>query len=90
MSTKLVNFINDNGLNFSDSGSGLNSDCTIISGYALHLGITSPRTIVKAIKKANPSARKFTAELKRVFEYAEENNYGYWWDSDAAKLMYKF
>lgn len=90
MNTKLIKFIKNNNLDFNGSGSGLNSDCTIISGYALHLGIDSPDIVIKAIKTINTEASKFKPELERVFVYARNNNYGDYWDSDEAKSMYKF
>ena len=34
---KLEKFIIDNDLKFDDDGSGLNSECCIISGYALFI-----------------------------------------------------
>ncbi len=75
-------FIKDNNLDFSETGSGLNSACTILSGYALYIGAEE----AGAIKKVLPEASH--KEFDRVFEYANYNNYGDYWTSEEAKKMY--
>ena len=89
---KLVKFIKDNHLSFNGTaGSDLNSDCTIISGYALHLGVSDTPEIKRAIWEAKQSKKSnFIEELDRVFEFADNNDYGYNWSSPEYKKMYKF
>jgi hypothetical protein len=89
MKEKLIKFIKDNELNFNTSGSGLNSACVIISGYALHLGAINTSEIVGAILQLFPEA-DFEDELNRVFDYASDNNYEKFWSLPKAKEMYKF
>jgi hypothetical protein len=88
MKEQLINFIKNNSLNFNTTGSGLNSACVIICGYALHLGATV-HEITKAIEYLFPES-DFLGELGRVFDYAEHNKYGSWWSNPEAKKMYKF
>lgn len=98
MSTKLskkdllIKFIKDNGLIFDDTDSGLNGNCTIISGFADYLGVSSPRTIKTAINNVFPEleTRSYSIELTRVFDFAYRYNYGLWWKRGEAKKMYKF
>lgn len=87
----LIEFIEENNLNFNCSGSGLNSACTILSGYALYMGVLNPGVIKEAINQVFPkSVGKYEKELERVFEYAENNNYSGYWNTIPAKLQYKF
>jgi len=88
MKEKLIKFIKDNKLNFDTSGSGLNSVCVIISGYALFIE-ASLDDITEAVEELFPES-VFVDELSRVFDYAEDNNYGNWWKLPKAKEMYKF
>ena len=91
MKQKLVEFIENNSLNFNTTGSGLNSACVIISGYALYLGAKNTESIKEAIGEVFPkSIGNFEKELERVFEYAENNSYGSYWKTTEANLIYKF
>ena len=85
---KLEKFIIDNDLKFDDDGSGLNSECCIISGYALFIN-ANVNIIVDAINDEN-SATGFLDELERVFNYAESNGYDAFWRTSQAKKEYKF
>ena len=84
---KIKQFILDNGLDFSCSESELNSNCTIISGYALFIGITTIKELLLEMDELDVSA---TNELYRVFEFANKNNYGMWWNRSEAASRYKF
>ena len=87
----LVNFIIENSLNFNGSGSGLNGMCVVLAGYALHLGYTNTEGLKEAINEVFPKAvGNYEKELERVFTYADDNNYGKYWKTEDAKLMYKF
>lgn len=89
MKGKLIEFMVDNKLNFNGSGSGLNSSCTIISGYALHIG-ANVGEIKEAITETFPKANNYQKELERVFDFANRSNYQDFWKKDEAKEMYKF
>lgn len=84
---KIKQFILDNGLDFSGSGSELNSNCTIISGYALFIGITTTKELLLEMDELDAPA---IDELYRVFEFANKNNYGWWWNRPKAANRYKF
>jgi hypothetical protein len=85
---KLIEFIKNNSLNFNTSGSGLNSACVIISGYALYIDALEVE-IGEAIEELFPKA-DYKEELDRVFDFALRNNYGAWWITEEAEKMYKF
>ena len=88
MKEKLIKFIKDNKLNFNTSGSGLNSACVIISGYALFIKANIDE-IAEAIDDLFPESY-YEDELSRVFKYASNNHYERFWDLPKAKEMYKF
>ena len=76
---KLEKFITDNDLKFDDDGSGLNSECCIISGYALFIGIVDISFVSEAITNTC-SADQYLEELVKVFDYASDNSYDKWWE----------
>jgi len=84
---KIEQFIDDNGLDFTSYGSDLNSNCCILAGYACYLGLSFSELCEQADIAITDNEYD---ELRRVFEYAENNNYGDWWKHDEAKSMYKF
>lgn len=86
--TKIEKFIVDNDLDFESTDSGLNANCVVLAGYALHLGIDDFETeLLPEVEGLNNDA---LLELERVFNYARVNNYGAWWESPMAKRMYTF
>jgi hypothetical protein len=88
---QIKDFIENNNLDFSGSGSELNSVCTIISGYALHIGIDNVDTLIDIVNSHFPYGTFVEQkELERVFKFAKGANYGKWWLSPDAKKMYKF
>ena len=90
---KIVKFIADNKLDLTiGAGSGLNSACVILAGYALHLGIDEVDTLNEYVEESleGPTSYDYDEEMNKVFEYAYNNNYGGWWTSAEAKKMYKF
>jgi len=92
MATKKVidtvkKFIEENGLEFNyESGSDINSNCTILSGFALYNGIKNVKDLFPIVNKIAHD------ELERVFSYAHSNGYGSWWavHTEEAKKFYKF
>lgn len=85
---KIEKFINDNGLDFSGSGSDLNGNCVILAGYACYLGIEDVTEVIESITGLLDWTA--TDELKKVFDYAYNNNYGEWWNTSDAKKIYTF
>ncbi len=86
--TKIEQFIVDNDLDFESTDSGLNANCVVLAGYALHLGLEDFETeLLPEVEDFNNDA---LIELERVHDYAAVNNYGAWWTSPMAKRMYKF
>lgn len=86
---RIKNFIEDNGLDFSDSGSSLNGNCVILAGFICHViegtGLTGGVTISNL---ALPTAAE--TELYRVFEFAYKSDYGNFWNTPEAAIKYKF
>lgn len=86
----LIKFIIENGLKFNGTGSSLNSDYCIISGYALFLEVFSVEEIMEAIDDSGITSSSYHDELERVFKFADQNDYGAYWLTADAKLQYKF
>ena len=89
---RIEKFIVENKLDFEGTNdSSLNSDCCIISGFALHCGISDVDDVKTIIHKARGNRkRNFYNELEKVFEFAQSNNYGTNWSTPEYKRMYKF
>jgi hypothetical protein len=89
---KLVKFIKENKLSFEGmTGSALNSDCCVLSGFALHCGINDVDEVKRAIWDAKSNKkRNFVDELERVFQYAESNSYERPWKRGEFDKLYKF
>ena len=86
---KLEQFIKNNNLTFAEGSR--NTDAVVISGYALHIGVKNVSEIENVIEKSvSTRGWEYSKELQRVFKYAQDNNYGNWWDISSAKLTYKF
>lgn len=88
MKEKLEKFIKDNNLKF-EVGTR-NSDSTVISGYALHLGVRDTEPIIEAIESTLKSTADYEGELDRVFNYALRAGYGKFWKTKDAKKLYIF
>jgi hypothetical protein len=86
----ITKFIADNNLDFSGSGSGLNSSCVIISGFALWTGITEPTKLLGIVDKAEDISSDAMEELMRVFKYAKNAGYGKAWDTAEYKAQYTY
>jgi len=89
--TQLQKFVEDNGLDFKDSGSGLNSVCIILAGYADHIGafLTEVKDVFSDISKY-PNQVELHKEIENTYKTASRLNYGKWWTSEDAKKMYTF
>lgn len=84
---EIVKFIEDNKLDFEQTGSGLNSACCIISGFALYKGVWDSDDVVTCIDKLDLDG---ITELKRVFKFANSHDYERFWSTEQAKLEYVF
>jgi hypothetical protein len=74
----------------SSKGSGLNSACCAISGYALYLGYEDYDSLEKDLLAFLPSVdSRFYVELDRVFHPAKYDNYGKWWENEDNRKTYK-
>ena len=83
---RIVKFIEENDLDLLDEASGLNSSCTTLAGFILYVGYKSINAKIADILPSTEAE----AELVRVFEYAKNNSYGYYWETAEARKMYKF
>jgi hypothetical protein len=91
MENKIKQFIEKNKLSFSDTGSGLNSECCILAGYSLYLGCKNSEEVTNVIDETLPAISKdYKTEFDRVFIYAKDSSYGNYWSTEEAKKMYKF
>jgi hypothetical protein len=91
---KIQQFIVDNNIDLSDTGSELNGNCVILAGFALHLNEDTydfPQ-VVRDIEEGDIYTLSSEAyeELARVFNYAYSNNYFKFWDTPEAKEQYVF
>jgi hypothetical protein len=86
--TKIKQFIVDNDLDFESTDSGLNANCVVLAGYALHLGMDDFEE--ELLPEVSDFSDEALEELERVFDYARVNNYGAWWSRSVAKKMYTF
>jgi len=86
--TLVKEFIKNNGLDFSGSGSDLNGNCVILAGFICHIVLEHPHGY-KLIESLGFS-REANQELLRVFDFAYDNNYGDFWETPEAKEKYKF
>lgn len=80
-------FITDNKLDFSGSGSELNSNCCVLAGFALFQNIEWSDLVDKFIEATEGNFFDFT-ELKRVYAYANVKNYGAKWEAGDYKGTY--
>lgn len=89
---KIQQFIKDNGLEFTGTGSGLNSDCVILAGFADYYEVGSYSDLLTFIQEDDLYELSCEAsdELERVFRFAYGANYGDFWHTDEAKKMYIF
>lgn len=91
---KIQKFIQDNNLNLTDSGSGLNSTCCAIAGYALYANGDNNNypQLLNDIQEDGLYILDYNVsnELERVYDYAYQNNYAMWWETLEAQNKYIF
>ena len=92
MKDKLIKFIKENKLVFSEFDSGLNGACTVLAGYADFVR-ANKKVVRESIKEAGSYSHlpiRVEKEINRVYDFASTYNYGNWWKRDEAKKLYKF
>lgn len=85
---KLVDFILAKELKFTEGRR--NTDATEISGYALFIGIKHASELAPIIEETcDDYDADYYEELNRVFDYAQDHNYGNWWKGKAIPVSTK-
>jgi len=74
---KIEKFIKNNNLDFSGSGSDLNSSHCIICGYALYIGIEDFTQLLDLF--VDTEIEEDTFQFENVWDYANHNYYEDWW-----------
>ncbi len=82
---QLQKFIKDNGLQFTEGRR--NSDLVVLCGYALYVEATD-EDVWDSIPEIGKTP-DVNSELDRVWSYAQTNNYGSWWETEANRKAYK-
>lgn len=85
MKEKLEKFILDNKLTFEKGRR--NSDLTIITGFALWLDVR-PFDFDEVLQSYYDKDPELQEESNRVWRYADDSNYGKWWDVEANRNKY--
>ena len=86
MKEQLKKFIKDNGLTFKEGTR--NGDSVVLSGYALHLGMTMI-DVMQCIEATCPDATNYKEEFIPVFEFATKKEYGSWWAYEDNRKNFK-
>lgn len=90
---KVKKFIKDNEIDLSGEGSDLNGACTALAGFICHVVSESePVHSLVGREIINELSIPYEAhsELRRVFEYAWDNNYENFWVTEQAREEYIF
>jgi hypothetical protein len=94
MVKKVKKFIEDNKLDLSGSGSELNGNCVTLAGFICYVLDEEPDFNSNADGHDIIDELDFSVdaneELRRVFDYAYDNNYEKFWKTPAAKEQYVF
>lgn len=83
----LKEFIEKNNIDLSSTHSELNSNCTVVIGYALYIGFDYILNISKELESLK-LLTEVEEELERVFNFAYDNDYGNWWKDEDNKKQY--
>lgn len=89
---KLQQFIVDNKIDLSGTGSELNGNCVILAGFLCYLLVKEDKVeldgfdIIRSLE-LSPEAE---TELERVFKYAWAASYENFWETEDAKEEYIF
>ncbi len=82
---QLQKFIKDNKLEFVEGRR--NSDLVVLCGYGLYIEANDDETWDSIPE--DPRNPELYEEFDRVWIYAEENNYGKWWEKIGNRKQYK-
>jgi len=85
---QLQKFIELNKLEFTEGRR--NSDLVVLCGYGLYIGADVEDIWNSIPLGINTNYDELETELDRVFTYAEDNNYGKWWENENNRKAYKF
>ena len=88
---KIQKFIKDNDLNLEDTGSGFNSTCAILAGYACYLyEDIDPDRLFKEIEenKRHQLTSWQKEELEKVYCFALDNSYERYWETADGQREY--
>lgn len=88
MKERIINFIQENNITFKEGTR--NTDATVLSGYALYIGIKDVNVLIKIIDNVLNDTDDYKTELINVFKFSKKNNYDKWWKTEQAKREYKF
>lgn len=88
LKNRVEKFITDNKLDFSDKGSGLNSNCTTLAGFICY--VMEDKDSGYEIIENLHLPFEATKELIRVYDHAWLNNYDNYWETSDARENYIF
>jgi len=89
MNSILTDFVKNNDLNFDSTGSGLNSDCIILSGFCDYVGADLEDALA-VFRGKNPNFVSIEKELRKTHKFAASKRYGKFWATEDAHKMYTF
>lgn len=89
---KIQQFIVDNKIDLSGTGSELNGNCVILAGFLCYLLVKEDKVELDGLNliqflELSPEAE---TELERVFKYAWTAGYEDFWETEDAKEEYIF
>lgn len=89
---KIQQFIVDNNIDLSGTGSELNGNCVILAGFLCYLLVKEDKVELDGLNliqslELSPEAE---TELERVFEFAWAAGYEDFWETEDAKEEYIF
>lgn len=91
---KIQQFIKDNNIDLTGSGSSLNGECVILAGYALYLN-EDKYDFDKLLEDVQEDGlldltSEAIDELERVYSFAYKSDYDSFWKTEKAKTQYIF
>lgn len=84
---QLQKFIELNKLEFTEGRR--NSDLVVLCGYGLYIDATKEDIWDSIPEGIDGDYDELDTEFSRVFDYAEVNRYGNWWDIESNRKSYK-
>lgn len=84
---QLEKFIKDNKLEFVEGRR--NSDLVVLCGYGLYINASNEEIWESIPENINTDYDQLDLELNRVYDYAEANDYGEWWEIESNRKQYK-